>query len=140
MQKSQSPFFAIPVFTICIGCNDAAKVLVSPEQSLQITKSGLKLSFELFSELIHHFQMQRYVVFFRPGRRGIPCKMSLMIIVHAGNRSNVCLSVCLSFCLTVCLSVCLSACLCMSLFLCLFVSLLQQMLSRLGNMGEFITG
>ena len=33
----------------------------------------LKLSLELFSELIHHFLMQRYVVFFRPGRRGIPC-------------------------------------------------------------------
>ena len=32
-----------------------------------------KLSLELFSELVYHFQMQRYVDFFGPGRRGTPC-------------------------------------------------------------------
>ena len=55
MQTSQSQVFTIPNFTTCKGCNTAAKVLVSPEQSLQITKSVQKHSLELFSELSHHF-------------------------------------------------------------------------------------
>ena len=38
-------------------------------------------------------------------------KMFLMIIVHAGNKSNVCLPICLSAYLAVCLFVCLSVCL-----------------------------
>ena len=49
-------------------------------------------------------------------------KMFLMIIVHAGNKSNVCLPICLSAYLSVCLSVCLSVYLsvlsvCLSVFL-----------------------
>ena len=73
MQTSLSQIFAIADFTTCKSCNTAAKILVSPEKGLYVKKSAQKLSLELFSELIHHFQKQRYVVFFRPGRRGIPC-------------------------------------------------------------------
>ena len=43
MQTSLSQFFAITDFTTCKGCNTAAKVLVSPEQSLYVKKSAQKL-------------------------------------------------------------------------------------------------
>ena len=73
MQTPLSQIFAIADFTPCKGCNTEANVLVSPDQSLYVKKSAQKLSLEQISELIHHFQRQRYVVFFHPGRRGIPC-------------------------------------------------------------------